>query len=67
MPTATLSYSIADAATVTGLSKQHLREAIHLGQLRAKRSGVDAAGEPAGKYVLLEADLKRYLDNLPEA
>lgn len=63
----TLSYSIAGAVAATGLSKSHFDRAIRAGRLRAKKSGRDESGEPTGKYVILAADLERYLDELADA
>lgn len=63
----TLAYSIAGAVAATGLSKSHLERAIRTGQLRAKKSGRDEQGEPTGKYVILAAELDRYLNELVDA
>lgn len=64
----TLSYSVPSAAKATGLSAQQLRDAIHKGELRARKSSRDeTTGEPTGKFVVLAGDLSAYLDSLPEA
>ena len=63
----TLAYSIAGAVAATGLSKSHLERAIRTGELRAKKSGRDKDGEPTGKYVILAAELDRYLTELVDA
>lgn len=64
-----LAYSVPTAAKATGLSTQHLRDAIHAGQLRARWSGgIDAdTGKGLGKYVIRAEDLQAYLDSLVEA
>lgn len=61
-----LAYGLKDAAAVTGFSKTHLMQAIHKGELPAKRSGRDDEGNPAGKWVVMAADLEAYLESLPD-
>ena len=65
--TVKLSYSIADTAAATGLSKSHLERAVRSGELKAKRSSKDSEGEPKGKYVILARDLEAYLEGLADA
>lgn len=62
-----LSYSMAGAVAATGLSKSHLDRAIRAGQLKAKKSGRDADGEPVGSFVILARDLEAYLNGLVDA
>lgn len=62
-----LSYSVPMATKVTGLSQQSLRDAIHAGALKARRSARNEDGDGVGKFVILAADLQAYLDSLPEA
>ena len=62
-----LSYTLAQASLTTGLSQTFLSQAIHAGQLHAKRSSRDDFGDPQGKYVILRADLEAYLESLPDA
>lgn len=62
--TAPLSYSKAAAAEATGVSAQTLDRAIRSGRLRAKRTGLDKNGDPAGKVLILAADLVAWLDGL---
>lgn len=63
----TLSYSVATAASSTGLSPTQIKRAIHTGALKAKMSGRTEDGEPTGKYVILAADLEAYLGSLVDA
>lgn len=62
-----LSYSMAGAVAATGLSRSHLERAIHAGHLKAKKSGMDADGNPAGVWVLPAAALQDYIDGLVDA
>lgn len=62
-----LAYSIAGAQEATGLGRTVLTDAIRSGELRARKSGRDANGEPVGKYVIRAEDLKAFIDGLPEA
>lgn len=66
---ARLAYSLEQAAEATGLSADTIRRAIHSERhkLKAKRSGVDKHGLPAGKYVILHADLMEWLEGLEAA
>lgn len=61
-----LSFSIRTAVEATGLSKTFLIDAIHDGQLKARRSSVNEKNDPQGKWVILAADLEAYLASLPE-
>lgn len=63
-----ISYSLADAATATGLSAKSLLRAITSGHLAAKRSGgLNADDKPTGKYLIKAADLEAYIDGLEAA
>ena len=62
-----ISYDLNGAHAVTGLSPSHLKRAIGEGHLKAKRSGENKDGEPVGKYVIREADLRAYVDGLVDA
>lgn len=64
--TRALAYSIRTAVEATSFSKTHLIDAINRGELKARRSSKNEAGEPQGKWVILAADLQAYLDALPE-
>lgn len=62
-----ISYDLKGAAAVTGLSESYFKRAIEDGELKAKRSNVDDAGNPVGKYIIKEADLRAFVDGLVEA
>ena len=61
-----LAYSIRTAVEATSLSKTHLIDTINRGELKARRSSKNGAGEPQGKWLILAADLQAYLDSRPE-
>lgn len=61
-----LSYDLKTAAEVTGLSESHYKRAIDAGELKAKRSSLDAEGNPVGKWLIRAADLAAYIDGLPD-
>ena len=62
-----LSYTLKGAAAASGLSTTHLQQAVHSGQLRAKRSNRDSDGEGVGRYLILRRELEAYLEGLPDA
>lgn len=62
-----ISYSIRSAAEATGLSETRIKQAIHSGELAARRSAITEDGEPAGKYVILHADLEAFINGLVAA
>jgi len=62
-----LSYSVAEAAEVTGVSPDTIKRAIRARHLKARRSAVDANGVPAGKYLIFHADLIAWLEGLEAA
>lgn len=62
-----ISYDLEAAAEATGLSQSHLKRVIGEGHLKAKRSGEDKDGNPVGKYLILDADLRSYVDGLVDA
>lgn len=62
-----ISYDLEAAAEATGLSQSYLKSAIREGDLKAKRSGTDKAGNPVGKYLIRTADLERFVDGLVDA
>ena len=67
MSTATkLAYSIKEAVEASGLSATHLDTAIRSGQLKARRTTLRENGAVAGKRLIRAADLRSYLDALPE-
>lgn len=62
-----LSYSVAEAAKVTGVSPDTIKRAIRADLLKAKRSTIDKHGVPGGKYLILHGDLVAWLDGLEAA
>ena len=53
-----LSYTVADAASVTGLSQTFIRRAIWAGELKAKHANT--------RVIVRRADLEAWLDGLPD-
>lgn len=64
---APVSYSMAGAVKATGLSRSTLDRAIRTGRLRAKKSGIDENGEPAGVLVIPADSLRAFIDGLEDA
>lgn len=64
---APISYSMPGAVAASGLSRATLMRAIGSGKLRAKKSSEDEDGNPVGSYVILHADLERFLLSLVDA
>lgn len=62
-----ISYSMSGAVTATGLSKSTLERAIRAGRLRAKKSDVDADGNPIGVWVIPATALRSFVDGLVDA
>lgn len=62
-----LAFNTEEAAEATGLSADTIKRAIRSGALRAKRSGRTEGGDPAGRYLVTEADLRSWLDSLEDA
>lgn len=62
-----LAYTLATAATETGLSAKTLDRAIKSGRLKARRSSENEDGDPTGRYVILHADLVAFLEGLTAA
>lgn len=62
-----LGFSREEVARMTGLSLDTVRRAIAKGDLRAKRTSVNAAGDPSGKYVVTKRAVEEWLDSLPDA
>ena len=65
--TAPISYSMRDAVAATGLSRSTLERAIGTGALRAKKSGRDTDGNPAGVWVIPADSLRAFIDGLVDA
>lgn len=64
---APIAYSIKGAAVATGLSETRIKQAIHAGELKSRRSSTDENGDPAGKYVIPHADLEAFVAGLVTA
>lgn len=62
-----LAYSKAGAAEASGVSVPTIDRAIKSGRLRAKRTSETKDGEPAGRVVILAADLEAWLSGLVDA
>jgi len=63
-----LAFTREEAASACGVSVDVIKRAIAGGHLSAKRSGVNKeTGEPAGKYLILAADLQAWLEGLEAA
>lgn len=62
-----ISYDLKAAAEETGLSQSYLKRVIADGSLPAKRTGETRDGEPTGKYLIREADLRAFVDGLVDA
>lgn len=62
-----ISYSLSGASAATGMSRSTLERAIHAGHLRAKKSSVDADGNPVGTWVIPAASLQAFVDGLVDA
>lgn len=58
-----VSLRLDEAAELTGVSKDTLREAIRKGYLRAKRSGINGGG----LYLITPAALAEWVDQLEDA
>ena len=69
-----LAFNANEAAVACGVSVDTIKKAIRSGALRAKRSGrltkdsiKGDAGDPAGRYLITETDLRSWLDSLEDA
>lgn len=62
-----LAYSREEAAEACGVSLTTIKQAIASGRLRAKRSGRNENGDPAGKYLILASDLQAWLEGMEAA
>jgi hypothetical protein len=62
-----LAYSMAGAVAASGLSRSTLERAIGAGRLRAKKSDVDADGNPCGVWVIKHDALEAFVDGLVDA
>jgi excisionase family DNA binding protein len=56
-----------EAAEVTGVSLDTIIRAIRSGELKAKRSGKDKKGQPAGKYVIPVKAIEAWIEGLEDA
>lgn len=62
-----LALTREEAAASCGVSLNTVKRAIAAGHLRAKRSGVNDKGDPAGKYLITPEALREWLDGLADA
>jgi hypothetical protein len=62
-----LALGRTDAARICGVSTETLTREVKAGRLKAKRSGKDADGNPAGRYLFFLDDLRAWLDGLDDA
>lgn len=64
-----IAYTVAEAAEMVGLSPATIKRAIRAEKnpLPAKRSGEDAKGIPAGRYLILHDDLVSWVEGLRAA
>lgn len=68
MTTATRMYlTREEAAQATGVSLSTIIRAIAKGDLKAKRSGRDDDGNPAGKYLISVKAIEEWFDGLADA
>lgn len=61
-----LAHSVREAAEITPFGYERLLGFINAGELPARRNR-DADGNPVGPFVILHADLVKFLENLPVA
>ena len=62
-----ISYNLAEAAEVTGMSRDLLYRAVKSGDLPAKRTARDKlTGEPAGNIIVLHSALVKFIEELPD-
>lgn len=67
MTTDRLSYDRKEAAKAVGVGIDVITTAIRTGALKAKRSGVNDAGDGVGKYLIRRVDLESWFDGLVDA
>lgn len=65
--TARLALTREEAATSCGVSLNTIKRAIATGALKAKRSAVNDAGDPTGKYLITPAALEEWIEGLVDA
>lgn len=56
-----------EAAKTAGVSPDTITRAINAGKLRAKRTGTNAQGDPAGKYLISREALQDWFEGLASA
>lgn len=64
-PPNAVAYSVRDVARLTGIGEYTIRNEINKRNLRARRVGVSDK-DPRGRLVIRDADLRAWLDALPE-
>lgn len=62
-----LALTREEAATACGVSLNTIKRAIGSGRLRAKRSTVNEAGDPTGKYLITPEALQEWIEGLEDA
>lgn len=65
--TTPIAYNMPGAVEASGQSRSTLERAIRAGKLRAKKSSKDEDGNPTGQWVILHAELEKYLESLVDA
>jgi len=60
-------FTTAQAAEATGLSVSTIEGYLRSGALKAKRSGRDPDGNPAGRYVITRQALMDWFESLEDA
>lgn len=61
-----LSYTLEQAAELTGLSRDSIYKAVKSGRLPAKRTSARDDGRPSGKIIILRKNLEAFLESLPD-
>lgn len=64
-----LAYKLREASAATGFTEKQLRQRINAGELKAKRAARDPENpnDGRGEFVILHADLERFLSQLADA
>jgi hypothetical protein len=65
--TTRLAYGRREAADRCGVGVDTIDRAIATGALKARKTSQDKDGNPTGKILILEADIRAWLEGLPAA